>query len=491
MENQELVTYIKQSLAQSVPEADIRSALRSQGWQEQDIKTAFQAATPVSFPLSKKSLWKKIVLITLGLLGLLVVFVVLFPRIATLVTSDIAPIDDSDLQLAKVYVPDNENAYFDLIKLDKVTYWPDEKSTILSDMVDGKVWDEALAKDVIARNEEALKYFSDAARKPKFQDPAVADPANISPNTPIPLMSSWRTASRVSALRAQYLASQGRGEDALAEAFNSIQIGQTIEEPQSSLIGYLVGMAIKDIGLKHMQLVINVSSLNSTELSGYSKDLERFYENEKGLTAAFKGEYKMRSWALDAIASGNMEPDLIGSEADFNPTFSKKDRNNFYFRKNETQALDAESTRSQIKNVGKSCQEETIVDIKQIAPHSFAQAYVTENAVGKILYKVMAVDLVTPLRKKRCDEKFLVAATQAMLGIKSFKNDTGNYPQSLSELAPKYLTSVPIDPYDGKQIKYSREKKLIYSIGSDKKDSGGSAGDDWHAMADPTFPINF
>ena len=65
------------------------------------------------------------------------------------------------------------------------------------------------------------------------------------------------------------------------------------------------------------------------------------------------------------------------------------------------------------------------------------------------------------------------------------------YPSVLNELVPRYLASVPIDPFDGKPLKYSAPKKIVYSVGQDTNDSGGSIGDDWRQMSDPTFKLGF
>ncbi|PIY58970.1 hypothetical protein COY97_01410, partial [Candidatus Wolfebacteria bacterium CG_4_10_14_0_8_um_filter_39_64] len=107
-----------------------------------------------------------------------------------------------------------------------------------------------------------------------------------------------------------------------------------------------------------------------------------------------------------------------------------------------------------------------------------------------ILHDVIAINL-TGVSTKKCQEDLLVGATQAMIAIKAFKNDTNNYPNSLNELVPNYLSLVPQDPFDGKSLKYSTTKKILYSVGEDMQDSGGSTGDDWRKMADPTFVINF
>ena len=47
-------------------------------------------------------------------------------------------------------------------------------------------------------------------------------------------------------------------------------------------------------------------------------------------------------------------------------------------------------------------------------------------------------------------------------------------PDSLESLVPKYINTIPLDPYDGLPFKYSKSKAIVYSVGKDLKDSGGS-----------------
>ena len=49
----------------------------------------------------------------------------------------------------------------------------------------------------------------------------------------------------------------------------------------------------------------------------------------------------------------------------------------------------------------------------------------------------------------------------------------GELPETLDELVSEYIDSVPIDGYDGKPLRYSKEKKIIYTIGHNLKDTGG------------------
>jgi hypothetical protein len=67
-------------------------------------------------------------------------------------------------------------------------------------------------------------------------------------------------------------------------------------------------------------------------------------------------------------------------------------------------------------------------------------------------------------------------AAQAALAIERFRlAHTNALPQSLEQLVPAYLHSVPADPYDGHPLRFKARKAgyVVYSIGRDGKDDGG------------------
>jgi hypothetical protein len=490
MVNQQLLDYIRQQTQQGINNEQIKQSLLANGWQASDIDEAFgQQQMPIQ---PKKRKWKKIVLIIIGVIVLLIIGLLSLPRFLNLFAKDIAPINDSDLQLQKVLVANSDNAYFDLTKLSGVIYEPKDKSQTILDMVAGKTWDNQVAEDIVSKNSQAFAYFAEAARKPKYQNPESADPANITPNMVLTPMNSWRQMTRLSAIHAIYLAKQGKDKEALDEALNSVSIGQKIQDSQATLIEYLVAIAMKGVGLETVQKIIPSSKLTSAELKQYAQGLDKFYKNENGLIMAFKGEYHVQSWAIDSIVSGDTEAlkSVVGGEESQNPEIAKKIKDNYYFQPNKTKLLFAEYARVNIESANQSCGEIKATEVKPLAPTNPAKLYTEENAIGKILHGVIAVSS-TGVSTKKCQEDLLVGATQVMIAIKAFKNDTNNYPRSLNELVPNYLSSVPQDPFDGKSLKYSVTKKILYSVGEDMQDSGGSTGDDWRKMADPTFVLNF
>jgi hypothetical protein len=66
--------------------------------------------------------------------------------------------------------------------------------------------------------------------------------------------------------------------------------------------------------------------------------------------------------------------------------------------------------------------------------------------------------------------------TQVTLMLDAFEADHGAYPASLTELAPTYLTTVPIDSFSEKPLVYARTNQgyRLYSVGPNMNGEGGS-----------------
>jgi hypothetical protein len=69
----------------------------------------------------------------------------------------------------------------------------------------------------------------------------------------------------------------------------------------------------------------------------------------------------------------------------------------------------------------------------------------------------------------------LLDAARVGLTVERYRLADGKLPESLNDLVPKFLESVPIDPFDGKPLKYKKLDPgfVIYSIGEDQQDDGG------------------
>jgi hypothetical protein len=62
------------------------------------------------------------------------------------------------------------------------------------------------------------------------------------------------------------------------------------------------------------------------------------------------------------------------------------------------------------------------------------------------------------------------------LALERYRADKDGWPESLDALAPAYLPALPLDPYDGRLLRYKRlaDGVLVYSVGPDGEDNGGA-----------------
>jgi hypothetical protein len=66
----------------------------------------------------------------------------------------------------------------------------------------------------------------------------------------------------------------------------------------------------------------------------------------------------------------------------------------------------------------------------------------------------------------------------AAIALKRYQLKHGKYPSDLNALAPEFLLAVPLDPVDGKPLRYRLNADgtfILYSIGSNGVDDGGNA----------------
>jgi hypothetical protein len=74
-------------------------------------------------------------------------------------------------------------------------------------------------------------------------------------------------------------------------------------------------------------------------------------------------------------------------------------------------------------------------------------------------------------KKSECDAQ--LQATRTILALRAYQLTHGNLPANLNALVPEFLDAVPVDDFDGQPLRYSVDRKIIYSVGKNLKDDGG------------------
>ncbi len=102
---------------------------------------------------------------------------------------------------------------------------------------------------------------------------------------------------------------------------------------------------------------------------------------------------------------------------------------------------------------------------------------VVNRPVAHIMLGMMLPGIQSPrIKAVRADLEF--EATRVVCALKSYQLTHGAPPSQLADLVPTFLSSIPIDPFDGKPLRYRTEGTnwVIWSVGSDLKDDNAA----WH-----------
>jgi type II secretory pathway pseudopilin PulG len=99
-----------------------------------------------------------------------------------------------------------------------------------------------------------------------------------------------------------------------------------------------------------------------------------------------------------------------------------------------------------------------------------------------LTWRYRLVQLLIPALTKVVDNQDYSAlmhrATTIMLALQAYRAVHGQLPESLEQLVPEFLSELPVDPYNGKQLGYRRTAEddhgrayLLYSFGADGQDN--------------------
>jgi hypothetical protein len=96
------------------------------------------------------------------------------------------------------------------------------------------------------------------------------------------------------------------------------------------------------------------------------------------------------------------------------------------------------------------------------------------NPLGKHLIQDMLIGNEPSLSATRFRDRAQLEAARCIVAIYLYERKVGARPERLDDLVKaKILPEVPRDPFDGKPLRYSRERAIIWSVGRDGKDNGG------------------
>lgn len=324
---------------------------------------------------------------------------------------------------------------------------------------------DAKSPSFVAKNQKALELLHQAAARTQCRYPI---DLTAGANASLTHLAKLKTCAQLLEQETILNAGNGRMDLAAQSVVAGLRLARSLGmEPV--VISQLVRVAIENITASALEQALNRKAFSEPELA---KLQSTFGEAESGDAAALArclaGE---RCMGIAMFQSSLQElakiSGAMGQEARF-PDLE-------IYRKSPAYSADFAFYLDQMNsfiNAAKS----PFPDSLEAASLWLSQVSEAKNK-GYVISGVMLPALAKTLEKSAAAVGELRAA-QAALAVERHRSAHNNeLPDSLRELVPQYLTAVPADPFDGKPLRYKKASPkgyVIYSIGADRQDDGGT-----------------
>jgi hypothetical protein len=377
--------------------------------------------------------------------------------------------DDGDLALVRRVVADADNGFFAVDLKEADLYLPEDVRDACKPF--GKDWSPAVARKVVEKNEAVLARIDEALARKDFQGPPFVV------ETKMPYLLAWRMMADLELARIGLFFADGKEREAFDEALKLVRFGHRIEGGQGPMIHYLVGLAIKSRGMGAMRDLLPRTKLPADATRELFRVLGSFGADRALWSDSVRGEYGMIVEGLDRSARG----EEVAGERSWWLRFG--------MRPNATRRLLSEMLRNLLHDAAWEREHLDYQDMLgdlEVAPKGNPW-----NAAGRAIRNEYGNSFERFLMKAYTED-FMAGATRLLLALKIHEAEKGTLPESLDELVPGTIPSIPVDPFSGTPLRYSREKGLIWSVGRDRVDEGGVPGEDpvnWD-LTEPTMKID-
>jgi hypothetical protein len=425
-------------------------------------------------PIRKISGWK-----VCGIFSL-VSFLILLGMV--FIPWDIKPVDDSDLVVQCPRLAPEENAFtwFEKAGKSAVETFPDwslESKYGLTARIgaENERWNPVVAAEVLTANAAVFSDIEKGLACQRYVSPRESLETRLSPYQWMPWKSKNRFLAYLLYLKSKQAQLAGNQTEAVHWALQVFLFGQAISRDSNYLYEWEIGIRQESSALVRLEELVADAKTPEPVLAEILFTLEQ--RNPKGLADGYKNVMRGTYWfhvqlGKDFLAGKHQKsslewlPGIHRIPYVFKPNMMNRDWAAFY--RHQIEMVDL--PRSKIQSDYPSRPQ----DLGKASGLTLAGFLAKPNSVGTICVLTEA-----PKIEKAIENKFSLQASIIALRLKIrlrlYEKKYGQLPESLQSLVPEFISAVPNDPFDDKPFRYSKEKKLVWSVGEDGIDNGGKA----------------
>ncbi|MFZ2657434.1 MAG: hypothetical protein WAX69_21035 [Victivallales bacterium] len=322
------------------------------------------------------------------------------------------------------------------------------------------------AKDFLLANTEALELLHKAAALGSCRFPVeIKDPERN-----LAYLSNLRQTAKLQQLEAVVYAEEGEKTKAFEALMDSCRIASALEN-EPLLDTFIVQMALEHMALDSIGRIVAGGGLDEKQLKLLGEEIVRF-ESMKSLERAYAGERSL------VLSEYYLEEFMEYAVYDF-PGFVRKSP---FMKKTVFFLFDVTCLRS-VNNLSCIGLLSELVDLTKGKPEDLM------TKMNRIDYRIthlppylFAVKIYMPHLCSIADKNILLVSRAKVVrlaaAVECYRVKNGKLPENPALLVPEYIASIPVDPIDGKPVRYKKTEKgfIVYSTGSDGVDDNGNPG---------------
>ena len=364
--------------------------------------------------------------------------------------------------------------------------------------------------DWLDTNTDALKLLLAASQRPRLFIPVIRGDKDPILNTNLEMIQRARVFYRLLTARAMLALEEGRIEDAERDLLAGHRLAALFSH-QPMIINTLVAYAFDAVSYQGSLAVAQSGKASPEQLAGYHQKLAELPPLARLSDIVDQGE---RFVSLDAICHMAMHQDEATAQAFGIPKPLRRflglsiDWDLIMKRFNEEYDKIAAALKQPThpeRMAAIDTREEELKKLRGEAnnPGQFALMFLGVDPPRAVVSRQMGNALMSLLMP--AVRQAATAETRAQnrrdltliaFALAEYHRENGRYPEALTELAPQYLKTIPVDRFTDKPLKYQRRDNgyLLYSVGINGKDDQGERGsaqnptaDDW-AIRVPKLP---
>lgn len=363
-------------------------------------------------------------------------------------------------------IPPEENAAWPLLEAAEIWEGLPQELWELSHTQEGMLSNEERAKleAFFQRQTVALTLLEEAFSRPHCQLPVLRRPGKrtvLLMDIRLPYLALFRSVARKYAWKARLAREAEDTRAALESGLSAIRLGKSLQG-NGSIILDLVAFACKRIGEGALLEVVLAHSVDENNLEWLASELDFLAAEQATWRETFLFAKAVSRQYVDYVSTLNPLQDP-----------HKPPQPNRLFRiliPNRTMKAEMDATYDRFASLA----EEPLPKAAKVA---------RESADSRTLQGISEWNLLGEMLLRGLDHVVLhyvwssasLDATRVAVGLRRYHLAEGWPPESLDALSPRFMETVPPDPFTGEPFIYraSDDGWLMYSVGRDLVDDGG------------------